>query len=52
MIEIYIINWVFVTNLNCLIPISLQSDDVIPWYLKLKLFGLTEFIVWNIKGLG
>ena len=42
--------WVFVTNLNCLIPISLQSDDVNLWYFKLRLFGLTEFIVWNIKG--
>jgi len=38
-------NWVFVTNSNCLIPISLQSDDVNPWYFKLRIFGLTEFIV-------
>ena len=41
----------FVTNSNCLIPISLQSDYVNLWYCKLRLFGLTEFIVWNIKGL-
>ena len=44
-------NWVFVTNSNCLIPISLQSDYVNLWYFKLRLFGLTEFIVWNIKDL-
>ena len=44
-------NWVFVTNSNCLIPISLQSDDVNIWYFKLRFFILTEFIVWNIKGL-
>jgi len=43
----------FDTNSNCLIPISLQSDDndVNLWYFKLRLFGLTEFIVRNIKGL-
>ena len=44
--------WVFVTNSNALIPISLQSDDVNLWYFKLRLFGLTEFIFWNIKGQG
>jgi len=38
-------NWVFATNLNVLIPISLQPDGL---NLKLKLFDLTEFIVWNI----
>ena len=29
------------------IPISLQ--DVNLWYLKLRLFDLTELIVWKIK---
>ena len=40
----------FVTNSNCLIPVSLQSNDVNLWYFTLRLFGLTKFIVWNIKG--
>ena len=44
-------NWVFVTNSNYLIPISLQSDDINLCYFKLRLLDLTEFIVWNIKGL-
>ena len=41
-------NWFFVTNSNFLILASLQSDDVNLWYFKLRLFDLTEFIVWNI----
>ena len=44
-------NWVFATNLNFLTPISLQPDGVNLWYFKLRLFDLTELIVWNIKGL-
>ena len=44
-------NWVFVTNSNFKIPISFQPDSVNLWYFKLRLFCLTEFIVWNIKGL-
>ena len=44
-------NWVFATNSNSIIPISLQPDGVDLWYFKLKLFGLKWFIVWNIKGL-
>ena len=44
-------SWVFTTISDFLISISLQSDDVNLWYFKLKLLGLTEFIVWNIKGL-
>ena len=33
-------DWVFATDLNVLIPISLQPDGV-----NHRLFGLTEFIV-------
>ena len=47
----FLMNWVFATNSNLLIPISLQPDVVNLWYFKLRLFDLTEFIVWNIKGL-
>ena len=32
-------------------PIFLQPDHQNVWYFKLRLFDLTEFIVWNIKGL-
>ena len=35
---------------NLYISISLQSDYVNLGYFKLRLFGPTEFIVWNIKG--
>ena len=31
------------------ITISLQPDGVNRWYFKIRLFDLTEFIVWNIK---
>ena len=41
-------NWVFATNSNFLIPISLQSDGVNLYYFKLRLSDITEFIVWNI----
>ena len=41
-------NWVFATNSNFLIPISRQPDGGNPWYFKLRLFDLTEFIFWNI----
>ena len=44
-------NWVFATNSNFLIPISLQPDGVGLWYFKLTLFDLKEIIVWNIWGL-
>ena len=33
------------------IPKSLQPDYDILFNFKLKLFDLTKFIVWNIKGL-
>ena len=42
---------VFATNSNFLNPISLQSDGLNHWYIKHRLFDLTDFIVWNIKGL-
>ena len=33
-----------------LIPLSLEPDGVINlWYFKLRLFDLTDFILWNIK---
>ena len=35
------------TNSNFLFPISLQPDSVNLWYYKLRLFDLTECIVWN-----
>ena len=44
-------NWVFASNSDFLIPISLQTDGVNPWYFKLRSFDLTEFVVWNIWGL-
>ena len=28
----------------------MQTDGVDFWYFKLRLFDLTEYIVWNIKG--
>ena len=31
-------NWVFTTNSNFLIPISLQSDGVDLWYFKIEIF--------------
>ena len=39
-------------KLKFLIPISLQPDSVNNWYSYLRLFDLTEFIVWNIYGIG
>ena len=44
-------NWDFDANSNFRIPISLQPDSVNLLYSKLRLFGLIEVIVWNIKGL-
>ena len=44
-------SWVFATNSNFLIPISVQPDDENLRHFKLRLFDLTEFIVWNIWGL-
>ena len=41
-------NWVFGTNWNFLIPISLEPGRVNNRYFKLRLFYLTEIIVWNI----
>ena len=41
-------DWVFGTNWNFLITIYLQPDDVNLWYSKLRLFELTQSIVWNI----
>ena len=45
-------NWVFATNSNFLIPISLQSFGVNLWYWKLKLYNLTDLIVCNIYDIG
>ena len=44
-------SWVFATISVFVKPISLQPYDENLWYFKLTLFDLTEFIVWNIKGL-
>ena len=43
--------WVFATNSNFIIPIPVQPYGVNSWYFKLRLFDLTEFILWNIQGL-
>ena len=37
-----------ISNSNFAIPISLQADSVNLWYLKLRLFGLTELILRTI----
>ena len=44
-------NLLLATNLNLVIPITLQSDGINLWYLKLWLVDLTEFLDKNIKGL-
>ena len=44
-------SFVFATNSDFLIPLSLQPDDVHLWYFTLTFFDITSFIVWNIKGL-
>ena len=36
------------TNSDFVIPIFFLPDGVNLWYFKLRLFDLTEFIVWNI----
>ena len=41
-------NLLLATNLNLVIPITLQSDGINLWYLKLWVFYLTEFI--QLKG--
>ena len=43
--------WVFGTNSNFLIPISLQPDGVGLRYFKLTLFDLTELVVFNHKAI-
>ena len=43
-------NWVLATNTNLLKPTFLQPDGVNLWYFTLRLFDLTELIVWNIQG--
>ena len=37
--------WVFATNLNISVSLSLQPGGVNLWYFKLRLHNLTEFIV-------
>ena len=41
-------NWVFATTSNFLISISVQPVGINIWNFKLRLFDLTESIVWNI----
>ncbi len=41
-------SWVFATNSNFLIPLSVQPDSPYLWHFKLRLFDLTIFLVWNI----
>ena len=38
----------FDKNSNFLISLSLQPDDLNLWYLKLRLFDITNLIVWKI----
>ena len=40
--------WVFATNSNFLIPISLQSDVVNLRCFILRIFDITDFIVWHV----
>ena len=40
--------WVFATNSNFLVLISLPSNGLDLWYFKLRLLDQTELIVWNI----
>ena len=47
-INVTIVRFVHCKNFNFLIPISLQLDGVNLWYFKVRLFDLTELIVWNI----
>ena len=54
--KIWIKNWVYTTNTNFIIPISLQPDEVHLWYFQLSWFDQTKLMfeiskVWNIKGL-
>ena len=44
-------NWLFATNSDFLIPISLEANVVNLWYFKLIFFDLSKVIVWNFKGL-
>ena len=44
-------NLAFITNLDFLIPMSLQPDDVNLRHFKLSLFDISEYMVCNIKGL-
>ena len=44
-------NWVFATNSNFLIYISLQPNVVDFWYFKLWYLLVKIILVWNIKGL-
>ena len=41
-------NWVFATNSEFIIPISLEPNVANLWYFKLILFYLAEFIAWNV----
>ena len=45
-------NWVSATNSNFHTLTSLQPDVTKRWYFKVRLFDLTEFIVWNIWSMG
>ena len=41
-------NWVYAKNSNFVSLYLCKPDGVNPWYFKLRLFDLTEFIVWKI----
>ena len=41
-------NWVFATNSDLTIAISLQPDVLNLWYFKLSLLDLKWFVVWNV----
>jgi len=47
-VDIFQRNWMFATNSNFLIPISLQRDSEHLGYFKLRLYDSTELLVWNI----
>ena len=44
-------NWIFDTNFNFIFPISLPPEGVNLQYFKHRWLNLTEYAVWNIKGL-
>ena len=50
-LSLHLCNLMHISDIsNLLIPTSLQPDAHL-WYFKLRLLDITDFIVWNFKGL-